>query len=77
MLRVVIQIADAGMAVNIGGPVETAVRTVDIDAPELEKVLRRTLGTYEMQHVTGIEVLNSHTYAALRGGKEKNNADVS
>lgn len=56
MIRVIIEIADAGMAANVGGPVHTRHLTIDVDAPEVEKALQST-GAYDERRVIGVEVL--------------------
>lgn len=40
MIRIVVQTCDCGMAVNIGGSVESSVKTFDVNLPELEAHLR-------------------------------------
>jgi len=68
MLRIVVQTSDCGMAANIGGSVETTVKTFDVYLPELEAYLREyddakeraketKLPMYWIRGVAGIEVL--------------------
>ena len=57
MIRVVVQIADACMAANVGGPVMTWIKTFDIEAPELEQLLSSEGNPYREQHVVGVEVI--------------------
>lgn len=57
MIRIVVQIADAAMAANVGGPVQTWCKTFDVEAPELEAVLRDQSSKYREAHVIGVEVL--------------------
>jgi hypothetical protein len=60
MIRIVVCIADAGMAANVGGPVQTRFRTFDILCPELESLLRMgDAGAtgYVQAHVSGVELL--------------------
>ena len=40
MLRIVVQTCDCGMAANVGGSVESSVKTFDAELPELEAYLR-------------------------------------
>ena len=40
MIRIVIVTADHGAAANIGGPVESSVKTFDVEAPAVEAHLR-------------------------------------
>jgi hypothetical protein len=57
MIRIVVQTDDASMAANVGGSVHTAIRTFDIDAPEIEAFLRADLGAYTHRQIMGVEVL--------------------
>lgn len=72
MLRIVVQTCDCGMAANIGGSVESSVKTFDVDMPELEAHLREyedakerakdtKLPTYWHRCVIGAEVLPNNT----------------
>lgn len=58
MIRVIVTIADAGMAANVGGPVEVSARTFDVSAPELEAFLRvPPHEKYTSRFVSGVEIL--------------------
>lgn len=57
MLRIIMVEADAGMAVNVGGPVEVSYRTFDVEIPELEKALRDKTNRYRQRSVCGVELL--------------------
>jgi hypothetical protein len=64
MVRIIVQTSDAGMAANVGGNVETDVKSFDIEAPALEAYLRqyarskvRGEATYWHRSVIGAEVL--------------------
>jgi hypothetical protein len=58
MIRLIVHIADAGMAGNIGGPVQETFKTFDIDHPELEKLLTPSeQHRYREAFVAGCEVL--------------------
>lgn len=62
MIRIVVTTADAGMAANVGGPVQVRMRTFDIEHAELEAVLEEgSLGVagYFQAHVAGVEVIKS------------------
>ena len=58
MLRIVVKSDDAGMALNVGGSVETTVKTFDVDLPALESYLTEHPGAlYFQRQVVGVEVL--------------------
>ena len=59
MIRIIVRTDNAGMAVNVGGSVETLWRTFDVSLPELEAFLRHPGGTqtYTHRQVTGVELL--------------------
>jgi len=59
MLRVIVRTDDAAMAANVGGNVLTSVKTIDIDAPQLEAYLREKLGTYSQRQVIAVELLEN------------------
>lgn len=40
MLRLIVQIDDAGMACNVGGAVLTTFKTFDVDLPDVEAALK-------------------------------------
>lgn len=40
MIRLILRIDDANMAVHVGGSPQTTYRTFDIDHPEIEALLR-------------------------------------
>lgn len=57
MIRLVVQSIDSGCAVHVGGPIETKMRTFDIDCPELERHLREADGWANFhRQVIGAEV---------------------
>jgi len=45
------------MAVNIGGAVDTKFKTLDIEAPEVERFIKENTGTYSHAAIIGIEVI--------------------
>lgn len=57
MIRIVVQVTDAGMAANIGGPVQTWIKTFDIEMPELERFMLDRSGKYQERSIVGVEVL--------------------
>ncbi len=64
MIRIVIQETDFGNAANIGGPVETRIKTFDVELPEVEKHLHAAEKAKEekrqcwfSRQVIGVEVL--------------------
>jgi hypothetical protein len=57
MIRLCVSVASAGMAANVGGPVQVRMRTFDIDLPELEELLSHPSDSYTEAHVCGAEVL--------------------
>jgi hypothetical protein len=60
MIRIVVQEAEAGMAANVGGPVQIKYRTFDVNLPELEAYLREPKEqklTYTDRQVSGVELL--------------------
>ena len=60
MIRIVVQVADAGMAAHVGGPVQTWCKTFDVEAPELEAFLGKDPNnTYREKHVVGVEVVGA------------------
>ena len=71
MIRIVVQTCDCGMAVHVGGGVESSVKTFDVDLPQLEAHLREYESakekarqtkkpTYWHRCVIGVEVLPNH-----------------
>lgn len=56
MIRIIVEISDASMAANVGGPVHMSHVTVDIDAPTVERALRAA-NAYQERRVIGVEVL--------------------
>lgn len=58
MIRIIVQIAEAGMAANVGGPVQTWCKTFDVSCPEVEEFLSKTADVYQSKHVVGIEVIS-------------------
>jgi hypothetical protein len=69
MIRIAVHTSDCGMAAHFGGSVESAVKTFDVDAPELEAHLREyedakqraketNVPTYWHRTVLGAEVLS-------------------
>lgn len=64
MLRIIVRIDDAGMAANVGGPVLSTYRTIDVDLPELEELLRThspAAMSYVHAQVVGVEVIADRT----------------
>ena len=59
MLRIVVLIADASMAANVGGPVQTWCKTFDIEAKELEQFMLCKDNQYREKHIVGVEVLET------------------
>jgi hypothetical protein len=61
MVRIIVHIANASMAANVGGPVQQTFKTFDIDHPELEKLLTAPDGTnsYCEAFVSGAEVVGN------------------
>jgi hypothetical protein len=57
MIRIVVQVADASMAANVGGPVQTWCRTFDVEAPDLEAFMQPDGNAYREKHVVGVEFL--------------------
>ena len=58
MVRICVTVADAGMAANVGGPVQVTMRTFDVENAELESLLLITeINTYVQAHVSGAEVI--------------------
>lgn len=58
MVRIIVQVTDAGMAANVGGPVHMSFKFIDIENAELEAVLAEKL-TYSVSRVIGAEVITS------------------
>ena len=59
MIRVIVQIIDVACSVNVGGPVETRVKTFDIEIPEIEEYLRKVdKQNYTNWLITGFELLD-------------------
>lgn len=58
MIRLVVTICDAAMAVNVGGNVMTTYKTFDIEHAELEKLLNQDdpKNSYRNTFVSGCEV---------------------
>ena len=56
-LRVIIKTDNAGMAANVGGSVFVSYKTVDIEHPEIEAMLRENRGSYVHTQVVGVEIL--------------------
>ncbi len=71
MIRIVVQVADAAMAANVGGPVQTWCKTFDVDVPDLEYFLSAADSPYREKHVVGVEVLPLAPNAALTGHRPK------
>ena len=66
MLRLIIQTTDFGEAANVGGPVITRLRTIDVELPEVEKHLRefddaKANGktVWSNRQLIGVEVIKS------------------
>ena len=63
MIRIAVTVADAGMAANVGGPVQISLKTYDIECPEMESLLRegaRGNTGYMQAFVSGVEILEPH-----------------
>jgi hypothetical protein len=65
MIRIAVCTTDGSMAINIGGQVETSLKTFDIAAPELECYLREYENAklagktaYWHREIAGVEILN-------------------
>ena len=56
MIRIIVQTDNAGMAVHVGGDVDTTFTTFDVTLPELEVFLRETVD-YTQRRVIGVEIL--------------------
>lgn len=56
MIRIIVRTDDAGMAANVGGAVLSKFKTVDIDCPEVEAILRKESSLAHSQ-VVGVELL--------------------
>lgn len=56
MIRIVVQIANAGMAANVGGPVQTSIKTFEVEAPELERFMEDRCHGYQEKHIVGVEL---------------------
>jgi hypothetical protein len=60
MMRIIVRSDYAGMAVNIGGAVETEFKTFDVDLPEVEQYLRAVKDNpkdvYSQRQVAGVEL---------------------
>lgn len=64
MIRIIVHVADAGMAANVGGPVTETFRTFDIEHAELEKLLTPSeVFRYREAFVSGCEVVESQPAA--------------
>ena len=63
MLRIICCDVNCGAAANVGGPVHTAFKTFDVDAPEVEAFLLEFVGKggYTERSVTGVEILPPDT----------------
>ena len=57
MIRFIVRTDNAGMAANVGGSVLTEFTTLDLEIPELERLLSEKLGSYCQRQVVGIELL--------------------
>jgi len=57
MIRLIVRIDDAGMAANVGGPVQTTYRTFDIEHPELEEALQSFNLNY--RSIVGAEIVKA------------------
>lgn len=58
MVRICVCVSNAGMAANVGGPVQVRMRTFDIENAELEVLLTEgSCGGYVETHVIGAEVI--------------------
>lgn len=59
MIRIVVQVADATMAVNVGGPVQTRCKTFDVEMPDLERFMLDRDNAYLEKHIVGVEVIGT------------------
>lgn len=59
MIRIIVKTDGAAMAANIGGSVESKVKTFDVECPVVEAFLREKLPNpgYSHRQVIGIEIL--------------------
>ena len=58
MVRICVTVADAGMAANVGGPVQVTMRTFDVENAELESLLNiGNSSGYIQAHISGAEVI--------------------
>lgn len=62
MLRIIVGDVDGGMAINLGGPAHSTVKSFDVDLPDLERYLREyedadsNRKVYWQRSVIGVEV---------------------
>jgi hypothetical protein len=60
MIRLIVNIADAGLAANVGGPVQQRFKTFDIEHAELEKLLTPDpRNSYRETYLSGCEIIAS------------------
>lgn len=65
-LRIIVRTDDAWMPVQIGGTVQTIIKTFDIEAPVVEGYLREVLGqSYTQRQVIGVEIIPLEPAPAL------------
>lgn len=58
MIRVIVRECDLGAAMHVGGPVNTRLRTFDVELPELEQHLRAEgQPEYVRREVLGVELI--------------------
>ena len=60
MIRLVVQSAEAGMAANVGGPVQVSYRTFLVEAADLEAYLREPAKmnwTFTERRIVGAELI--------------------
>jgi hypothetical protein len=60
MIRIIVRKDNAAMAANAGGAVLSTFKTIDVDIPELEALLRsgaKRETAFEHTQVVGVEVI--------------------
>ena len=56
MIRIVVHVSDAGMAAHVGGPVQTWIKSFEVDAPDLEAFMSSQDNPYREKHIVGVEL---------------------
>ncbi len=72
-LRIVVRVADRGAAVNVGGPVDTWLKSFMVEARELESYLRANVNdgsarAYNHAEIIGFEFVPQEQEAATAAG---------